>query len=157
MGAVSTVGTLLDTFRTKLVARTGLAGVAVHTGAVDEISIGTEAIVFAVEDTKVDYRYRTLPHLEVFEEYVIEGRIWIVKAGGGETVIKSARDRALAILEEVADELATDNTSTATTVSALGVNDARLTGWTLSQYPIDGGRDCRIAFNVDVSATFTPT
>jgi len=156
MGSVTTVGTFLDTLRTKLLARPGMAGVAVYTGPVDELSIGEEAIVFAVEEMSATFTYRTLPKIEVFETYPVEGRIWIVKPGAGETVIKATRDRALALLEQVVDELATDNTSTAATVSALGINDARITSWSLTQVAIDGGRDCRLAFTIDCEATVTP-
>jgi hypothetical protein len=157
MGSVTTVGTFLDTLRTQLTARGGLAGVAVFTGPVDNLSIGKEAVVFSVEETSTRYEYRTVPMAEVTEEYNVEGRIWIVKAGAGETVIKAARDRALAILEQVADELAAHNATTAATVAALGVDDARIDGWSLSQLVIDGGRDCRISFNVRVRAKFTPS
>jgi len=156
MGAVTTVGAFLDAFCTKLVTRGGLAGVHVFTGPVDDISIGEEAIVFAVDETSAEFSYRTLPHIEVFEEYDVEGRIWVVKPGAGEAAIKATRDRALAIFEQVVDELATDNTSTAATVTALAVDDARVTGWELTQVVIDGGRDCRLAFTVSVKAKFTP-
>ena len=156
MGAVTTIGTFLDAFRTKLLARGGLAGVAVFTGPVDDVSVGKDAIVFAVDETSAEFSYRTLPALEVFESYNVEGRIWVVKPGAGETAIKTARDRALAIFEQVVDELATDNTSTPQTVSTLGVDDARVTSWQLTQVVIDGGRDCRLAFTVSVTSTFTP-
>lgn len=156
MGSVTTVGTFLDNLRTNLTALGGMSGVAVYTGAVDHLSIGEEAIVFAVTTTEASFAYRTLPHAEVFETYPVEGRIWIVKAGSGETVIKAARDRALALLELVADELAAHNTPTTATQAAFGVDDARIRSWTLEQLVIDGGRDCRVGFTIDVTATFTP-
>jgi hypothetical protein len=156
MGAVTTLGDFLDKLRTSLTARGGMAGVAVFTASVDHLSIGDEAIVFCVEKTVATCTYRTIPALEVFESYAVEGRIWIVKAGAGETVIKAARDRAAAILHEVVDELAAHNSPSTATQAAFGVDDARLTSWTLEQFAIDGGRDCRLAFFIDVSATFTP-
>lgn len=156
MGAVTTVGVFLDALRTKLGIRAGLAGVHIFTGPVDDVAIGEEAIVFAVDETNATFNYRTLPRIEVFEEYDVEGRIWVVKPGGGEAAIKATRDRALAIFEQVADELAADNTSTAGTVSALGVEDARITDWNLTQVVLDGGRDCRLAFTISVTTTFTP-
>jgi hypothetical protein len=156
MGAVTTLPAFLDNLRTQLLAVSALSGVDVFTGPVDYVAVGAEAIVFCVEPTTADFIYRTLPHLEVFEEYAVEGRIWVVKAGAGETVIKAARDRAAAILECVVDELAAHNSPTTATQAAFGVDDARVTAWTLEQLAIDGGRDCRLSFTVSVTAKFTP-
>lgn len=156
MGSVTTVGTFLDNLVTQLGAVAGMSGIPVYTGPVDDLSIGQEAVVFAVEAESVDYSYRTLPKVEVFEEYAVSGRIWIVKPGAGEAAIKAARDRALDLLELVADELAAHNSPTTATQAAFGVDDARITSWTIEQYALDGGRDCRIAFTVSVKAVFTP-
>lgn len=156
MGAVTTLPAFLDALRTNLTALAGLSGVSVFTGPVDHLSIGEEAIVFAVETTTANFTYRTLPHVEVFEEYDVEGRVWVVKPGGGETVIKTARDRAAAILEQVVDELAAHNSPTSATQAAFGVDDARVVSWTLEQLAIDGGRDCRLTFLIRVTAKFTP-
>jgi hypothetical protein len=156
MGAVTTVGTFLDALVTQLTGVAGLSGVAIYTGPVDHLSIGDEAICFAVDPVECDWRYRTLPHVEVFETYRVKGRIWIVKAGGGETIIKAARDRALALLEYVVDELAAHNTSRVATYAAFTVGDCRISALTLEQFVVDGGRDCRLTFTVDAEATFVP-
>ena len=155
MGAVTTVGTLLTNLRTVLIARNGLSGVAVYTGPVDDLSAGQEAIIFTVVPMTAAYRYSTLPGREVFEDYPIEGRIWVCTAGSGETIIAAARDRALAILEQVHDEL-DSYVGTAACVAALGVDDARISGWSLEQLVGDGYRDCRLTFTVAVKARFTP-
>jgi hypothetical protein len=152
----TSVGVFLDKLRDRLSERSGLRGVAIYSGPVDDLSIGQEAIVFAVEPFTADFSYRTLPALEVFEEYPVEGRIWVVKAGGGEAIIKAARDRTIELFAEVCAELADDNASTPDTQAALGVDDARVATWTLTQFVIDGGRDCRLTFKIDVSARFTP-
>lgn len=156
MGAVTTVGTFLDNLRTNLTALAGMSGVAVYTGPVDHLSIGQEAVVFAVEKTTASDAYNTLPREEVFESYPVGGRIWVVKPGGGEDAIKAARDRALALLALVAGELKAHNAPTTATQAAFGVDDARITSWSLEQFVIDGGRDCRIEFTIAVKATFTP-
>ena len=156
MGAVTTLPVFLDNLRTSLTALAGMAGVQVFTGPVDHLSIGAEAVVFCVDRTEASFSYRTLPHVEVFEEYAVEGRIWVVKPGGGEDVIKEARDRAAALLELVVDELGAHNSPTSATQAAFGVDDARLTGWSMEQFAIDGGRDCRLTFTVAVTARFTP-
>jgi hypothetical protein len=150
------VGVFLDNLITVLDAITpGLDGVALYSAAVDDLSAGTEAIVFAVEAQSTEYEYPTIPAVQAWETYNVEGRIWIVKPGAGETVIKAARDRALALLEQVHDKLASYAT-TAACLAALGVDDARITSWALEQYSGDGYRDCRIAFTIAVRARFTP-
>ena len=155
MATASTVGTFLDALRTVLVARDGLSGVNVFTGSVDHLSVGEEAIVFAVEAQEADYDLPTMTQVETFEEYTVEGRTWVVKPGAGETVIKAARDRAFALLEEVHDYVASLN-STAAFVAALTVDKVAVTGWRMEQLPGDGYRDCRLYFNLYVRAHFTP-
>ena len=156
MATATTLGDFLDKLRTNLTVLPAMAGVAVYTGPVDHLSIGAEAVVFAVEAESNEYSYRTLPAVEVFEQYEVTGRIWIVKAGGGEDIIKAARDRALALLGVVGVELAAHNSPTTATQAAFGVDDARISGWTLEQFVIDGGRDCRISFTIRAKATFNP-
>lgn len=156
MSASTSVGVFLDSLCERLLERAGLRGVAVFSGPVDELSIGQEAIVFAVEPFTATFLYRTLPAVEVFEEYPVEGRIWVVKAGGGEAAIKASRDRAIEIFSEVCAELTEDNVSTTSTNAALAVDDARVVTWSLTQFVIDGGRDCRLSFTIAVSARFTP-
>jgi len=151
MGTVTAIGSFLDGLRTALDARPGLAGVAIFTAPVSHLDIGDEAIVFAVGSVKGEYGYRIgAPHVIVSEQFSVDGRVWIVKGGSGEETIKEARDRALEILEEVHDELATNDT-----VSGI-VRDARVVSVTLDQYVIDGGRDCRLAFDIRVQSEFTP-
>jgi hypothetical protein len=149
MATASSIGTFLDAVRAALLLRAGLSGVHVFTGPVDNLSIGTEAIVFAVDSTEVQQDYPTVPQREAFETYAVEGRIWIVKQGAGETAIKAARDRALAIMNEVQSACITDKTMSGS------VRDLKLTSYKLEQFPIDGGRDCRIAFTIDVQAHYT--
>ena len=155
MGAVTTVGTFLDNLVTVLTARAGLAGVNIYSASIDDLSAGQEAIVFAVEASQSEYENPTMAANETFENYTIEGRTWVTKPGAGETVIKAARDRALALIEEVHDALTAYDT-TAAYVAALGVDKARVQGWKLEQYIGDGYRDCRLSFTIHVKAHFTP-
>jgi hypothetical protein len=156
MADVTTVGTFLDSLREDLAGMPELARVAVYTGPVDHLSIGQECIVFAVDPESVSYEYQTVPQLEVWESYDVVGKVWVVKAGSGEPVIKATRDRCLELIGHVHEELALNNTTTAASQAAYGVNDSRITGWTLEQFVIDGGRDCRVSFTVHVTARFTP-
>lgn len=150
MGAVSTVPAFLDAMVTALKLRAGLSGVQVFTAATDALSEGEEAIVFGVEGIQSDANYPTMPMVRADEVYEVTGRVWIVKHGSGEAVIKAARDRAFAILDEVATEMATNDTMTGT------VRDCRIVNWSIDQAPAPKVRDVRLAFAVRVSASFDP-
>jgi hypothetical protein len=149
MAEASSLGVFLDSIRARLMERSGLAGVRVFTGPVGDKDIGRENIVFGVDPIEVDQAYPTVPQREAFETFSVEGRIWIVKPGGGEAVIKAARDRAMAVLSEVQSECVTNHTMDG------AVRDVLLTSYKLEQFPLDAARDCRIAFNLDVKSEFT--
>lgn len=162
MDAATSVDGFLSNMHDRLLLRTGLRGVACYTGSVDHLAIGKEAIVFAVDPVAVKFQYRTLPKKEVWETYVVEGRTWVVKKGKDEPAIQAARKRALELFAEVVLEVVTDNTATATVnatancQATLGVSEAHVASYSLQQYVIDGGRDCRITFKIEVEAKFTP-
>ena len=156
MGAVATLPAFLDAMVAALKLRAGLSGVNVYSGPVDDLSAGQEAIVFGVEMVSAENEYPQMPMLEAWEQFDVTGWTWVSKPGAGEAAIKTARDRAFAILEELVDYLATVNTTTAATVSALGVDDARVTGWKLTQFFGDGTRDAKVEYTVHVKAHYTP-
>ena len=156
MGAVSTLPAFCDAIVAALKLRAGLAGVNVYSGPVDDLSAGQEAIVLGVEMISAENEYPQMPMLEAWEQFDVTGWTWVSKPGAGETVIKTARDRAFAILEELVDYLASVNTSTAATVAALGVDDARVMSWRLTQFIGDGSRDAKLEYTVHVKAHYTP-
>ena len=153
MATASSLGVFLDSLRAQLLVRGGLAGVRIFTGPVGDHEIGAENIVFAVDPVDVAQAYPTVPQREAFESYSVEGRIWIVKSGGGETAIKAARDRALAILGEVQSECIGNDTMT--TGGTASVRDVLLTSYKLEQAALDAARDCRIAFTLEVKGEYT--
>ena len=149
MATASSLGSFLTAIRDALGNRHGLAGVRVFTGPVDDLSIGQEAIVFCVEETRVSQDFPTAGQREAFESYEIEGRIWIVKPGSGEVTIAAARNRALDILSEVQSECTANMTMDASVRSLL------LTSFSLAQVPLDGARDYRVSFIIEVKSNFT--
>ena len=156
MGTVATLPTFCDSIVAALKLRAGLAGVNVYSGPVDDLSAGKEAIVFGVEMISAENTFETMPQVECWEAFDVTGWTWVSKPGAGETAIKTARDRAFAILEELVDYLASVNTSTAATQAALGVDDARVTAWRLTQFFGDGTRDCKLEYTVTVLGHFLP-
>ena len=155
MAAASTIDDFLDALRDELLSLADMAGVAICTGPVDDLTIGQEAVVFCVDRTDVAYDYLTAPGIEVSESYEVEGRIWIVKAGAGEAAICAARERALELLAAVHD-LLNDHRLSPTDRATFAVDDARIVGYGLEQFALDGGRDARITFRIAVRARFTP-
>jgi hypothetical protein len=149
MSTASSLGSFLTAVRDALGNRIGLAGVRIFTGPVAEQDIGTENIVFAVEETRVSQDYPTVPQRESFETYAVEGRIWIVKPGSGEPAITAARERALEILGEVQSECIGNDTMDGS------VRDVLLVSYNLTQIVLDGARDCRISFTLRVQAHYT--
>jgi hypothetical protein len=149
MADASSLGAFLDAIRNALLDRPGLADVNIYTGPVGPTEVGEENIVFAVDPTSVNQDYPTIPQREAFESYDVEGRIWTVKPGSGEPVIKEARDRALAILNQVQSEVIGNKTMNGS------ARDLLLTGYELEQFVLDGARDCRISFTLNVQAEYT--
>lgn len=160
MGSVSTVAAFLDALRAALIVRAGLAGVNVYSGPVSLEDMGEESIILGAPGAiEGEYKYIVgTPQDRVDESYTIPGGIWIVKTGGGETRIKAARDRALALLEEIHDQLA-GYTSRVDRAAALGADRAFITGWEMEQFIGPEGekaRDCRIKFTITCNGSFTP-
>jgi len=145
----SSLGRFLTAFRDALGSRSGLTGVRIFTGPVGEQDVGQENIVFAVDETRVDQDFPTAGQREAFESYEVEGRIWIVKPGSGESVIAATRERALEILAEVQSECTSNMTMDGSVRSLL------LNSFSLMQLPLDGARDCRVSFTIEAKSNFT--
>lgn len=151
----SALGGLLDGMVETLAGSEALAGVAIFSGPVDDVSMGKEAIILGSDDIDVEFRHLTLPSAEVFEEMSIPAAIWVTEPGAGETAIAAARSRAIAIMAALQVVLL-DALTTAEAVATYGVDDVRVVGYRLSQRIGDGYRDCRIAFRLAAKARFTP-
>jgi hypothetical protein len=156
VGTVATLPDFLDKLRAALILRSGLAGVNIFTAGIDDESAGAEAIVFAAEEVAAAGNYHTLPKAECFEEYPVEGWTWVQKPGAGEDAIKAARDRAFALLADVHSYLKSLG-GTASTQSAVGVDEAQLVGWKLEQFITPNTRDAKLTFTIAVRAHFTPS
>ena len=164
MGDVSTIGAFLDKLAGLLQDRQGLRGVAVYTAQVaDPALLGAEHIVLAVEPIDDEYQYLVgTPQQRIDERYQVD--CYCISAAAipptktEADTIKTARDRTLAILKEVYDQLRESNVTTVVTEGALGVNDARITRLKMTQAINDEpfARICEVRFTIRVKATFTP-
>ena len=155
MGSISTFPDFIDALRTALAARSGMSGVTVWTGPVDAEAMGVKSVVFASGEVSAGVAQPMMGGLEHFENYPVDGEIWVTYPGAGETSIAGARDLAFDILEEVYDYMA-GLTSTAATIAAVTVDKVDLSGWTLAQWPEQGERHCRLKFSIEARGRFTP-
>ncbi len=151
--------TFLDALHAALDARPGLAGVNIFTCPVAPEDLGKEALELAndvpVEEPRAE---RSMGSTGLEEEYQVPGNAICFKtAKQGAPAIndaaKKARDRAYAILEEIVDEVAANDTMSGT------VRDVTITAqrWTQGMAPENRlGRFCRVEFTLTVTAGVTP-
>lgn len=126
-------------FKTELEARPNLSGVAIVDAEQPLPDTAREAIILGDWEAQ----NRRLTYTVDQETYTVEGRIRVWKPDSA----KSARDRAIALLTEVKDQLVADPDTTAT------VFDTLFTGYKATEDVwSDQGRVCVIEFTVDVEA-----
>lgn len=125
MADATALGTFLDEYRTQLVARAGMADVVVVTGAGDQVDQWTDLVeLYRADVTREQIAMGTGGSGLVREVYSVEGRIRIRRTGtvttadGADATAKAARDRALAILNELVGEFDDDETVNATAKKA---------------------------------------
>jgi len=153
----TTLPTFLDALRSALVLRAGLDHVNVFTCPVDPHDLGEQAIELANE-VMVEQKRESMDSDDLDEEYVVTGAIIVYRtaAPGAQAInlaAKAARDRADAILEEIVDEVSTNDTMTGT------VRDVTITQqiWAQGMAPENRlGRFCRVNFSLTVTASVTP-
>ena len=153
----TTLPTFLDALQAALAARGGLAGVNVFSCPVDPEDMGKEAIELAKEVT-IDQVRESMASTVLSETYEVTGAVLVhrtSKQGTGSinNAAKAARDRAHAILEELVDEISTNDTMTGT------VRDVTITThrWAQGMSPENRlGRFARVEFTLTVGASVTP-
>ena len=141
--ATLTAGAFKDALQTQLEARGGLSGVTIHDAETNTEDLKREHVVLGDWTGTDDYLTLGTTYDET---YIVDGRV-IVRAPDS---AKAARDRAIAILKEVKDQLITDPTVNAT------VFEARFSGYSGTEdIWQDQGRTCECEFTIDVEAHHT--
>ena len=152
--SATTVPAFLDALAAVLSARAGLSGVNVYTCPVAPENLGKEAIELG-EEVSVEKEPASMSSRDLTETYTVSGSILVYSpiASTINVAAKACRDRALAILEEVSDELADDQTVDGTVLSA-GISSQT---WRQGLAP-EGqlGRLCQVEFGMTVEAHVTP-
>lgn len=101
MKATWTMPDYLLALRTKLQERAGLDGVQIAAAPVAKDLLQREAIVIIDVDT--DEENAALGANRKSEVYRIEGIVWVLKKGKGDSVADTARARAAVLMAEVED------------------------------------------------------
>lgn len=141
--ATSVVPAFLDAFRARLLARPGLAGVQVATGPLAEDTALESIQLFRVD---IDQVWAAQGGRSREETGTLTGAIWIVKPGADEPTIKTARDRAYALLAEIESDLRADPSVNGT------VRVAQLASADLTQGVNESGRVAQVTFTVNLTA-----
>lgn len=136
----------MDAFVDGMLARANIisASVQVVSGYVGGDAAAKESIQLT-DWGPAEQRWGVLGNRRRDEEYTLNGLIWVTKAGKTEAAIRSARDRAFALLAEVEDFLRTDPTIGGTT------KVAELAAYPGEQGANEEGRWVQISFEIRCS------
>lgn len=142
----TTVGPFLDALAENLRGRPGLDGVNVFTGWVGDQG-GLRSIQF--ESIEATGQWGLIGNRRIFESYDISGFIWFQQPGADEDVIKSARDGAEAIFNELIQQLRTGGGQ-----DAAGVRSTSHVREFHEENAVAGNGDrvCRLTFIIAVEA-----
>lgn len=127
-------------FADALTARAALSGVLITTGYVSDV--GRQDAIQIGDTVEGDQEWGTLGNMRRREDFTVAGIIWVQRAGKGETVIRTVRARAFALLAEIEDELRVRPTVTAT------VKLSSITHYNLDQGANSDGRWAQMDFEL---------
>jgi trehalose-6-phosphatase len=138
-----TAPALLDALKARLELRTNIINwkTQIATAPLGDETKPDAIVFFGAEGSQ---EWAALGKLAKDDMFRVEGAIWIVKPGAGETVAKAARDQATARLKELEDELRADP-SVGSVVMRCEVQSHQL-----EQGTNTSGRWCQITFFLNV-------
>lgn len=136
--ALTSISDWKAAFKEDLEGRAGLSGVSIFDAEPTVDRRNRESIVLGDMDLDVEY----ISFLTQEESWTVTGDIQIHKPN----TAKAARDRALALLEEVRAQIAADPEA------STSVWDSQFLGASIEEdvYP-EGGRWCRVEFRIGVT------
>lgn len=153
MAATSLPG-LLDALVDALRSRSRLSGVNIFSCPVSPEDLGLEGIEFA-EEVAVDQTHAAMGSTELEETYTVTGSLLVaapMAKRGTNVSAKAARDRCAAILAEIVDEMADNDTMSGS------VRDVQIASqsWHQGIRPDPPARVCWVEFALNVTARVTP-
>ena len=143
MAVGSAVKTVRDNLKTQLDARSNLSGVAIFKYAPLESNNKKEFIYLGDANSSMDFQ----AFGSVYEEDIdLKVFIYVLRAGAGDSVASTTESRALALANEVIDQLSDDATING------AVLNSRMRNMTIENTLSDEGRVCVIEMDIEAEA-----
>jgi len=146
MAIGSVVQTVRDNLKTQLSARAGLSGVSVFKYAPVDQAPKTEMIYLGDASSSIDF----LAMGSVYEEDLdLKVFIYVMRAGAGDSVAGTVEARAIALANEVIDQLNDDSTINGAVIVS------RIRNLNLENTVTDEGRISIIQLDLEAEATLS--
>ena len=144
MPVASVVQTVRSNLKTQLDARSGLNGVSVFKYAPLDQAPKTEMIYLGDANSGLEFE----AFGSVYEEQIdLKCFVYVLKAGAGDSVAGTVESRAIALANEVIDQLSDDSTINGAVIVS------RMRNMTLENTLSDEGRICLIEMDIEAEAT----
>ena len=144
MPVASVVQTVRSNLKTQLDARSGLNGVSVFKYAPLDQAPKTEMIYLGDANSGLEFE----AFGSVYEEQIdLKCFVYVLKAGAGDSVAGTVETRAIALANEVIDQLSDDSTINGAVIVS------RMRNMTIENTLSDEGRICLIEMDIEAEAT----
>lgn len=146
MAIGSVVQTVRSNLKTQLDARSGLNGVSVFKYAPLDQAPKTEMIYLGDANSGLEFE----AFGSVYEEQIdLKCFVYVLKAGAGDSVAGTTETRAIALANEVIDQLSDDATINGAVIVS------RMRNMTIENTLSDEGRVCLIEMDIEAEATLS--
>jgi len=146
MPIASVVQTMRSNLKTQLEARSGLNGVSVFKYAPLDQAPKTEMVYLGDANSGLEFE----AFGSVYEEQIdLKCFVYVFKAGAGDSVAGTVETRAIALANEVIDQLSDDATINGAVIVS------RMRNMTIENTLSDEGRICLIEMDIEAEATLS--
>ena len=146
MPIASVVQTMRSNLKTQLEARSGLNGVSVFKYAPLDQAPKTEMVYLGDANSGLEFE----AFGSVYEEQIdLKCFVYVLKAGAGDSVAGTVETRAIALANEVIDQLSDDATINGAVIVS------RMRNMTIENTLSDEGRVCLIEMDIEAEATLS--
>ena len=146
MPIASVVQTVRSNLKTQLDARAGLNGVSIFKYAPLDQAPKTEMIYLGDANSGLEFE----AFGSVYEEQIdLKCFVYVLKAGAGDSVAGTTETRAIALANEVIDQLSDDATINGAVIVS------RMRNMTIENTLSDEGRICLIEMDIEAEATLS--
>jgi len=146
MPIASVVQTVRSNLKTQLDARAGLNGVSIFKYAPLDQAPKTEMIYLGDANSGLEFE----AFGSVYEEQIdLKCFVYVLKAGAGDSVAGTTETRAIALANEVIDQLSDDATINGAVIVS------RMRNMTIENTLSDEGRVCLIEMDIEAEATLS--